>query len=160
MIAGCCSGRLVMGDGARAAPRALACSSASPWSHQPSQWCPGTPAWTTLSGPLGCRSRAVCASQRLTTHAPRPPPPCPPPLAALVGCPVPPARPWWAARPARSGGWTADPVSGSSSASRLIVGVGTERQPQGFPLPTQRPELGPPPSFHFKEGEKQSAHFA
>lgn len=85
MIAGCCSGRLVMGDGARAAPRALACSSASPWSHQPSRWRPGTPAWTMLSGPLGCRSRAVWASQRLTTHAPPPPPPESPTTRCLGG---------------------------------------------------------------------------
>lgn len=94
MIAGCCSGRLVMDGGARAAPRALACSSASPWSHQPSRWRPGTPAWTTLSGPLGCRSRAVWASQRLTTHAPPPPPPPRVPHHSL---------PWWAVPSLRPG---------------------------------------------------------
>ena len=110
-------------------------------------------------GLLGCRSRAVWASWVGTEPAPRPLP-CPPTprlsLPASVGCPVLSLRPGHGGQQVRlEWGWTADLVSGSSAASPLIVGVGTERQPQAFPLPTKRLEFGPPPRFSFQRRLKK-----
>ena len=68
------------------------CSSPFHWSHQPSSGTQGPqPGPLTLSGPLGCRSRAVWASWVGTEPAPRPLPCIPTPrlsLPASVGCPV------------------------------------------------------------------------
>lgn len=148
-------------------PGAHARSSPLHWSHQPSSGTQG-PQPGLLS--LGCwvAGAELCGPSRWGLSQRLAPSPALPPclsLPASVGHPVLSLRPGHGGQQVRpEPGWTADLVSGSRAASLLIVGVGTEGQPQAFPLPTKRLEFGPPPRFSFqrrlKKKKKKSPHFA